>query len=113
MNDREIKNYHAHIYYDAATRDRAAHVRMGLAENFTVQLGSWHDEEVGPHPRSMYQAVFAPEEFGTIVPWLMLNREGLTVLVHPSTGDSLGDHLDRSLWLGQVLRLKEGSLRRG
>jgi DOPA 4,5-dioxygenase len=61
----------------------------------------------------MYQAVFAPEEFGRIVPWLMLNREGLTVLVHPSTGDSLGDHLDRSLWLGQVLRLKEGSLRRG
>jgi DOPA 4,5-dioxygenase len=43
----------------------------------------------------------------------MLNREGLTVLVHPSTGDSLGDHLDRSLWLGEVLPLNQASLRRG
>ena len=38
------------------------------------------------------------EEFGKVVPWLMLNREGLSVLVHPSTGDGYGDHLVRSLW---------------
>jgi DOPA 4,5-dioxygenase len=112
MSDREIRNYHAHIYYDAGSRPKAARVRAGLAENFTVQLGSWHDEPVGPHPRSMYQAVFAPEEFGRIVPWLMLHREGLIVLIHPSTGDSRGDHLDRSLWLGEVLALREQHLRR-
>jgi aromatic ring-cleaving dioxygenase len=113
MNETQVTNYHAHIYYDPPTRETAARVRAGLAANFNVQLGSWHDEAVGPHPRSMYQAVFAPEEFGRIVPWLMLHREGLTVLVHPSTGDSLGDHLDRSLWLGEVLPLRKQSLRRG
>lgn len=111
MSEREIKNYHAHIYYDPATREAAARVRAGLA-TFDVQLGSWHDEPVGPHPKSMYQVLFAPEEFARIVPWLMLNRERLTVLVHPSTGDSYGDHLERSLWLGEILKLREESLRR-
>jgi DOPA 4,5-dioxygenase len=112
MKEPEIKGYHAHIYYDPATREAAARVRAGLA-NFNVQLGSWHDEPVGPHPKSMYQVVFAPQEFATVVPWLMLNRERLTVLVHPSTGDSYGDHLERSLWLGEILKLREESLRRG
>lgn len=112
MSERQIKNYHAHIYYDPATREAAARVRAGLAA-FNVQLGSWHDEPVGPHPKSMYQVLFAPEEFARVVPWLMLNRERLTVLVHPSTGDSYGDHLERSLWLGEILKLREESLRPG
>jgi DOPA 4,5-dioxygenase len=61
----------------------------------------------------MYQGLFANDEFARVVPWLMLNRQGLTVLVHPSTGDSYGDHLERSLWLGAVLKLREEVLRRG
>jgi DOPA 4,5-dioxygenase len=40
----------------------------------------------------MYQALFSNDEFAKVVPWLMLNREGLSVLVHPSTGDGYGDH---------------------
>jgi aromatic ring-cleaving dioxygenase len=113
MSESEIKNFHAHIYYDPESRGAAARVREGLAARFNVQLGRWHDEPVGPHPRSMYQVLFAPSDFGAIVQWLMLNREGLTVLVHPSTGDSFGDHLERSLWLGAVLKLNESVLRRG
>lgn len=112
MSKREIKNYHAHIYYNPESRSAAARVREGLAAHFNVQLGRWHDEPVGPHPQSMYQVVFAPDDFGVIVQWLMLNREGLAVLVHPSTGDSYGDHLDRSLWLGAILKLNQGVLRR-
>ena len=111
MSQREIKGYHAHIYYDPASREAAMRVRAGLA-NFDVQLGSWHDEPVGPHLKGMYQGVFTPEEFGKIVPWLMLHREGLSVLVHPSTGDGYGDHLERSLWLGEKLKLNESVLRR-
>jgi aromatic ring-cleaving dioxygenase len=113
VTERTIKGYHAHIYYDPKrTKDAAARVRAGLAA-FNVQLGSWHDEPVGPHLDAMYQAVFAPEEFGRVVPWLMLHREGLSVLVHPSTGDGYGDHLTRSLWLGERLQLNESALRRG
>ena len=112
-NAREVKNYHAHIYYDPETKDAAARVRAGLGAQFNVQLGRWHDEPVGPHLKAMYQAIFSPEEFGRVVPWLMLNREGLDVLVHPSTGDSYGDHLERCLWLGERLKLNESVLRRG
>lgn len=113
MTERHIKNYHAHVYYDPATRAAAARVRAGLGAQFEVQLGSWHDEPVGPHPKAMYQVLFAPEHFGAVVRWLMLNREGLTVLVHPSTGDGWGDHLERSLWMGEILKLNEGVLKKG
>jgi DOPA 4,5-dioxygenase len=112
MSERTINGYHAHIYYDPKrTRPAAEKVRAGLA-HFNVKLGSWHDEPVGSHLDAMYQAVFTNEEFAKVVPWLMLNREGLSVLVHPSTGDGYGDHLERSLWLGERLKLNEGVLKR-
>jgi len=112
VSERTIKGYHAHIYYDPArTRSAAEKVRAGLAQ-FNVQLGSWHDGPVGPHLDAMYQALFSQDEFAKVVPWLMLNREGLSVLIHPSTGEAYGDHMERSLWLGERLKLNEEVLRR-
>ena len=58
----------------------------------------------------MYQVAFAPDQFAPIVQWLMLNRRGLTVLVHPATGQDLEDHRDLSLWMGHVLDLKLDAL---
>ena len=109
-----IKDFHAHIYYDPeTTKDRAARLRHGVAERFAnVRVGGWHDELVGPHLTAMYQLLFAPEMFAELVPWLMLNREGLDVLVHPSTGDAYTDHVIYGLWLGNRLPLNEESLRR-
>ncbi|MBI2360864.1 MAG: 4,5-dioxygenase [Deltaproteobacteria bacterium] len=100
-----IQGYHAHVYYDPETREVAARVREGLAARFQVLLGSWHDNPVGPHPKSMYQVVFSPAQFGQIVPWLMLNREGLDILVHPETDDNVKDHVERCLWLGTKLKV--------
>lgn len=106
-----IQNFHAHVYYDPATREAAAQVRDALAERFTVELGRWRDEPVGPHPKSMYQVKFTPEEFGNLVPWLMLHHAGLEVLIHPSTADDVGDHTHRALWLGEKLALNIEFLR--
>ncbi len=108
----KVTNYHAHVYYDAKTRQVAARVRKGL-EQFEARLGSWHDEPVGPHTKGMYQVEFLPKEFAGIVPWLMLNREGLDVLVHPSTGDGYDDHMIRCLWLGTKLAINEKAFKRG
>lgn len=108
-----ISGYHAHVYYDPDTREVAARVREGLGARFDVQLGRWHDKPVGPHPKSMYQVVFSPDQFGKVVPWLMLNRGGLDVLVHPETDDNVADHLDRCLWLGKKLKLNISGLGRG
>ena len=102
---RGIIGYHAHIYYRPETKPAAASVREQLGVMFDVALGRWHDRPVGPHPISMYQVAFATEEFTKIVPWLMLNRQGLDILVHPETGHDLEDHRDHALWLGEKLIL--------
>ena len=107
----EITGFHAHIYFDTASHEAAARVREGLGSNFEVQLGRWHDKPIGPHSKAMYQVAFLPEQFGKVVPWLMLNREGLDILVHPETGDDVGDHMARSLWLGEKLELNIESFR--
>ena len=102
-----IHAWHAHVYYDpATTKEAAARLREGIAAGFPeAQLGRWHDVKVGPHPQAMYQVAFAPGLFPGLVPWLALNRGGLTVLVHPETGRARADHLQHALWLGAVLEL--------
>lgn len=107
-----IEGYHAHIYYAPDTKAVAARVRAGIGERFTALLGRWHDEAVGPHPISMYQVAFDAAEFPRIVPWLMLNREGLSILVHPLSGDAYEDHSRYAMWLGTPVPLRLDVLRR-
>lgn len=106
-----ITGYHAHIYYDEASRDNAAWLREQVALRFTVVLGRWREEPVGPHPQAMYQIAFKASEFEKLVPWLMLNRRGLVILVHPETGDDVADHDVYPLWLGEKLDLDIDTLR--
>ncbi len=108
-----IAGYHAHVYYDAAARPSAERLRQAMGERFAVTLGRWRDNPVGPHPTSMYQVAFAVAEFPRLVPWLMLNRAGLSILVHPRTGDDYADHARFALWLGTPLPLRLEALRRG
>ena len=109
-----IKGYHAHIYYDPAkTKTEASRLREGVAGAFPqATIGSWHDEAVGPHTVSMYQIAFAIEDFPRLVPWLMLNRAGLDVLVHPLAGNAYDDHTVYAMWLGDKLPLKLDVLKR-
>jgi DOPA 4,5-dioxygenase len=101
-----ITGWHAHVYYDGATREAAARLRDGIAQAFPdAVLGRWHDKPVGPHPQAMYQVAFAPALFPFLVPFLALNREGLAVLVHPETGRQKADHLHHAMWMGAVLAL--------
>ncbi len=73
-----ITGFHAHVYYDPATRHIAERLREGLAGKFEVQLGRWHDKPIGPHPRSMYQVAFAPTVFAPLVSWMIGCRSGST-----------------------------------
>jgi DOPA 4,5-dioxygenase len=109
-----ITGWHAHVYYDpAASRSVAGKLRAAIARRFRARLGRWHDRPVGPHPQAMYQVAFPPELFAELVPWLMLNRAGLTVLVHPETGDAYADHTAHALWLGKPVGLDVEYLREG
>ncbi len=55
--------------------------------------------------------IFETSEFQDIVPWLMLNRDGLDVLVHPLTESSYDDHSKNAMWLGTPVSLKLDILR--
>jgi DOPA 4,5-dioxygenase len=103
-----IAHYHAHVYYDpAAGRDRAERLRNQIAARFPdARLGHWHDVPVGPHPQAMYQVAFPATLLADLVPFLMLNRDGLTVLLHPETGDDYADHARHAVWFGEMLPLR-------
>jgi DOPA 4,5-dioxygenase len=109
-----IRDYHAHVYYaSGSSRDLAQRLRERVAASFPeATLGRWHDAPVGPHPQSMYQIAFPRGSLATFLPWLMLNRDGLTILLHPGTGDDLADHTDHAVWLGGMLPLRLDVLRR-
>jgi DOPA 4,5-dioxygenase len=115
VNPEIIRDYHAHIYYDPGTsRDRAARLRECVVATFPDAIvGRWHDELTGPHLRSNYQVAFPCAMLVSFLPWLMLNRDGLTILLHPRTGDGYADHTRHAAWLGEVLPVKVEGLRRG
>jgi aromatic ring-cleaving dioxygenase len=115
MNDDHsprIDGYHAHVYYDAASRATAEQLAQAVTDKFAVELGGFFDEPVGPHPVANLQIIFPAAEFATVVPWLMLNRHGLNVLIHPLTDDSVRDHDTDGAWLGTPVPLKLHVLRR-
>ena len=107
----QIEGYHAHVYYDADTKKSAARLRRRIGARFNTVLGRWHDEPIGPHPVGSYQVAFDPDVFAELVPWMALNREDITILVHPETGDDLADHSDHAIWLGESLTLRLERLR--
>jgi aromatic ring-cleaving dioxygenase len=98
-----IASWHAHVYFDAGSRDAAWALRevIGAELAARVQIGRFHEKPVGPHPMWSYQLAFEAGEFAHVVGWLTLNHGALDVFVHPNTGDELADHRDSALWLGR------------
>jgi len=107
----EIKDYHAHVYFDDASREAALTLRAAIEERFEMEMGRFHEKPIGPHPCWSYQVAFSNEKFPTIVPWLALNRGSMNVFVHPNTGNALEDHRDYALWLGDTQELDLDVLR--
>lgn len=99
----DIKNYHAHIYYNGESKQFAENLRRHLEDQFPdAVFGRWHDQPVGPHPDGSFQIEFLPELFQSIVSYLAINRGSLVIFIHPNTGDAMTDHRDHAIWMGAV-----------
>ncbi len=107
-----VHGYHAHVYYNPETLPAATQLRETLGANFPVKVGRLSDEPIGPHPVSQFAAIFEADAFQTVVPWLMLNRLGLDILIHPLTDDMVDDHSIYALWLGSPIELKLNTMQR-
>jgi aromatic ring-cleaving dioxygenase len=98
-----IDSWHAHVYFDASSRDIAWALRETIEAELAgqIEMGRFHEKPVGPHPMWSYQLKFPVAAFSPVVGWLALNHGALDVLVHPNTGDPLRDHRDCALWVGR------------
>jgi aromatic ring-cleaving dioxygenase len=95
-----IRDFHAHIYFDADELERAQALAAAAQARFGVLVGHFHTRPVGPHPRGSCQLTVPPETFGEFAQWAALNRDGLTIFAHASTGDDRSDHREHVMWFG-------------
>lgn len=109
---RSILDWHAHVYFNAASRDAAWQWRLVIEERFAselqggaLRLGRFHERPVGPHPVWSFQLAFGTELLATMLAWLTLNHGALDIFMHPNTGDALRDHRDSAVWIGRSYEL--------
>ncbi len=101
----EIEGFHAHVYFSQETFEQARRLCEAARDRFSISMGRMHQRPVGPHPVWSCQLAFTADKFGAVIPWLALNRNGLTVFIHTQTGDDLADHTNYAMWMGQMLPL--------
>ncbi len=95
-----IRDFHAHIYFDAGEVEIARTLAAAVHDQFDVAIGHFHTRPVGPHPRGSCQMTVPTDRFGDVATWLAINRNGLTIFAHASTGDDRADHSRNVVWFG-------------
>lgn len=101
----EISEFHAHVYFDRASIDKARDLCEKASSRFNIKMGRVHEKPVGPHPRWSCQLLIPAELFGQVVPWLSAERGDLTIFLHGQTDDALKDHTQHAIWMGEMLEL--------
>jgi DOPA 4,5-dioxygenase len=105
MTGNSINDYHIHIYYEQNTLELAKQLGAKVAQIYNLPLGHFHTKNVGPHPRWSVQLTVPIHLFADVIGWFCLHRQGLTLFIHPNTGQDLQDHRDRAIWMGESLDL--------
>ncbi len=103
-----LDGYHVHIYFEAGkeSETNALEVSRQIAKFFPDAVDDIHRiGKAGPHLQPNIAVAIKPESFGEVVGWLQRNSKGLSILVHPESGDDLKDHLESTLWLGKPVPL--------
>ena len=80
LNPSIIDSWHAHVYFDASSREAAWALREIIETELAgrMEMGRFHEKPVGPHPMWSYQLAFPPADFPHVVSWLALNHGAWT-----------------------------------
>lgn len=85
-------------------------------QNLPVVFALYNKEEyiyttrLFPDRCAISKLTFSKSNYYKVVHWLMLNREKLSILIHPLTGDWLKDRTSHAMWLGPKVILKQSDL---
>ncbi|MGF1909841.1 DOPA 4,5-dioxygenase family protein [Vibrio kasasachensis] len=99
------QNYHAHVYFDHNTSDRAAEIRQQINQTLCLFVGRFNQRLVGPHTMWSFEIDFNHQQFDQAIDWLEAQRGGHSVLIHAVTGDDYLDHTAYVYWLGDPIEL--------
>ena len=100
MTEPRIADFHAHIYFNPPELEQAQALAAAAQDRFGLRVGHFHQRPVGPHPRGSVQMTVPTDKFGEVATWLAVNRAGLTIFAHASTGDDRQDHGHNVVWFG-------------
>lgn len=105
MNIDQINDFHIHLYYKPEQINFAKELVAKLEKEYSIEVGRFHEKNVGPHPMWSVQLLVQPENFNDVFSWVVLNKKELTVFTHPNTGNDLLDHTDHAIWMGEQQEL--------
>lgn len=104
--------FHSHVYYTAESKQTATQLHQKISQKFelevhagSVLLTPLMDRCLGPHPLWMFEFNFKADFFSDAVSFLSEHRNGLSVLIHPLSGNAILDHTDYAMFLGQREKL--------
>ncbi len=100
--DREIAEFHAHVYFEPETHASASALReklLGMPE-LKLKIYTMSDGPRGPHLVRMFGVDIPKAHLPKVMGFLMLNHGDHPVLVHPVTDNEVHDHTIHAFWLG-------------
>lgn len=95
----DIAGFHFHVYYSDDTKE----VARKLFDCFPN--AHWYDRPTGPHTEPMFVVETNASHMDAVYKFMILNRNGLSVLIHPLTQNEYEDHTTSVGWLGNPVLL--------
>ena len=66
-----MENFHAHIYYENNTFEKAKILVDQAYRKEGVIVGKMHEKPVGPHPTWSCQLLFSKDQLANMMIWLL------------------------------------------
>lgn len=77
----------------------------GLFHNDDLCVLDVSDGTESPFLTSDWSVYFLPKDYYRVISWIMQNRDGMDIVIHPNSGCELEDHTWWTLWGGNVWQI--------